>query len=515
MKKILYFAFFISLFFLINVDVDAATGYCEYSLTKFSENNNMVSFESQDDVTITFKVDTNKKNDVTVQWNNSNYDILEESDSLYQIRDNNYNIVNFKLNFKASSLYDKLIKNNVFSCPKMYGYYSINNRTLTISDNSNVSGISGSLVGLKKIDEQKPENSEQETVKKLCGVGNLDDKLGLPENMTIEFRKKNNGNEVCVNYYMGGNFCEPYISGQQINIRTEIASKKYSFLFESSDLKNVFDTMNSNTDSCPNFWVDSINSDLGTFKITTKKPENGTGVEMTTEDFEEAQKNQQFMNGTRFKDLLGQLKGPLSYFDASALNIKINIDGNSNATLNNNITTNYELCDGDTSVCSENARYLTERGLMNVREYCNEIYSAYSENKNASDMQLRMDECLSFDEFYEQLVNNGLIEDLANGCDIITGDLAEKLNYFLDIIKIAGPLIALGLGTVDFIKVIANGDADKEMKNAFKKFMIRLGAAALLFIIPIIIAFLLDIFMKPDSGYEADNPFCNVIDWNE
>ena len=93
--------------------------------------------------------------------------------------------------------------------------------------------------------------------------------------------------------------------------------------------------------------------------------------------------------------------------------------------------------------------------------------------------------------------------------------LAEKLNYFLDIIKIAGPLIALGLGTVDFIKVIANGDADKEMKNAFKKFMIRLGAAALLFIIPIIIAFLLDIFMRPDSGYESDNPFCNVIDWNE
>ena len=292
-------------------------------------------------------------------------------------------------------------------------------------------------------------------------------------------------------------------------ISTEIKSTKKTFMFESDDLDKVF-----NNSSCVNFWIDNSRSSDGVFIVTTQKPDSGQDSEMTTEDFEEAQQNQQFIDGTRFKDLLGQLKAPLSNLYSEALNFQLTIDGNPNATLND-ITTSDELCKDDNNDCSENARYLTERGLKNVREYCNEIYSQYSKYKNDSDMINRMDECNSFDDFYDRLISEGMVEDLADGCGIITAELAEKLNYFLDIIKIAGPLIALGLGTVDFIKVIANGDADKEMKNAFKKFMIRLGAAALLFIIPIIIAFLLDIFMKPNSGYESDNPFCNVIDWDE
>ena len=125
-----------------------------------------------------------------------------------------------------------------------------------------------------------------------------------------------------------------------------------------------------------------------------------------------------------------------------------------------------------------------------------------------------MDECVSFNNFYSELVNQGIVDNLANYCGILSQDFAAKLKYFLNIIMVAGPLLALGLGTVDFVKVLANGDADKEMKNAFKRLLTRLGAAALLFLVPIILAFLLELFIKPDSGYDPDNPFCDVVDWN-
>ena len=62
MKKILYFVFFISLFFIVNVNsVKAATGYCEYSLTRFSKNNGIFTIDNEDDATIRFTIDTSKK----------------------------------------------------------------------------------------------------------------------------------------------------------------------------------------------------------------------------------------------------------------------------------------------------------------------------------------------------------------------------------------------------------------------------------------------------------------------
>ncbi len=507
MKKIFYLIFFAILFFSINISINAASGYCEYSLTRFSEGNGIFTFDKSTDVTVRFKVDTSKKNKVDVEWI-SDFETLKKNQQSYQVYDNSGNLVNYKLGFDANNLYNKIISGNEFSCPNLYGLYTAERFYLELYYDSRVDSTA-SFVQLNFVGSEKPNNMSEEQLINECGIGNIDKDYGIPENTTITFKKYNNRNEVCINYYRGSSICEDYISGADMVISTEIKSTKKTFMFESDDLDKVF-----NNSSCVNFWIDNSRSSDGVFIVTTQKPDSGQDSEMTTEDFEEAQQNQQFIDGTRFKDLLGQLKAPLSNLYSEALNFQLTIDGNPNATLND-ITTSDELCKDDNNDCSENARYLTERGLKNVREYCNEIYSQYSKYKNDSDMINRMDECNSFDDFYDRLISEGMVEDLADGCGIITAELAEKLNYFLDIIKIAGPLIALGLGTVDFIKVIANGDADKEMKNAFKKFMIRLGAAALLFIIPIIIAFLLDIFMKPNSGYESDNPFCNVIDWDE
>ena len=126
-----------------------------------------------------------------------------------------------------------------------------------------------------------------------------------------------------------------------------------------------------------------------------------------------------------------------------------------------------------------------------------------------------MEECIQFHTFYESLVSNGIIDDLTVDCSFLSNEFVEKLIWFLDIIKIAGPLLALGLGTLDFIRTVANGDADKEMKNTFKRFSTRLISAALLFLVPFILAFLMDMFLGNQNGYNSDNPFCDVVDFNE
>lgn len=512
MKKIFYLIFFAILFFSINISVNAASGYCEYSLIKSNTGRPILDYEK--DIKIRFNIDTNKKNKVSVEWI-SDYEVLSNTSDSYMLYDNSYYMLSYNLKFNANDLYSKIINDNEFSCPKIYGQYQASaSFNMNLYYNTPAINNDYTLVELNLIDSKQPQNTQQVQLINKCGVGVIGDRYGMPENMMIEFRKYTNRNEVCVIYNKNGEFCQPFIAGNDVTVSAEINALAKQFIFKKDDLKEVFNGITSTTAKCSNFWVDASESSSGTYLITTEEPESGMGSEITTDEYDQAQQNQQFIDGTRFKDLLGQLKAPLSNLYSEALNFQLTIDGNPNATLNG-ITTSYELCKDNNNDCSENARYLTERGLKNVRGYCNEIYSQYSKYKNDSDMINRMDECNSFDDFYDRLISEGMVEDLADGCGIITTELAEKLNYFLDIIKIAGPLIALGLGTVDFIKVIANGDADKEMKNAFKKFMIRLGAAALLFIIPIIIAFLLDIFMKPNSGYESDNPFCNVIDWDE
>ena len=264
-------------------------------------------------------------------------------------------------------------------------------------------------------------------------------------------------------------------------------------LVEFNNMGNLISYDNNNKLICPDGYIQNSTSNATTGEY------DGDKVSL--------------ISGERFKKLLGALKLPLSYLSLEALNIPLTINGNENATLNNDVEANNLLCFGDD--CKLNAKYFTEQGLKNVKQYCNELYSNYDKYKNDPDnLKKRMDECIGFNNFYDELVNRGIVENFSNYCGILSQDFASKLKYFLNIIKVAGPLLALGLGTVDFVKVLANGDADKEMKNAFKRFLTRLGAAALLFLVPIILAFLLDLFIKPDLGYDPDNPFCDIVDWN-
>lgn len=238
------------------------------------------------------------------------------------------------------------------------------------------------------------------------------------------------------------------------------------------------------------------------------KPVEGSST-LTGDDIK---KETDFIDGNLYKYLLGSLKMPLSKLYGLPLNFTLQVGSNKNYVFEN-ITANEELCSN--TECLNNANYYAEKGLKNIRSYCNDIYESYANSTQDVYIDERMQECISFNSFYSTLVSEGIVNNLADYCGILSEDFVKKLSFVLNIIMIAGPILAILLGTVDFIKVIANGDADKEMKTAFKHFMIRVGSAALLFIVPLLLSFILNIFMANEGGYDPENPFCNVNDWSE
>ncbi len=79
-----------------------------------------------------------------------------------------------------------------------------------------------------------------------------------------------------------------------------------------------------------------------------------------------------------------------------------------------------------------------------------------------------------------------------NGCAIIGGDFKEFLNTILFYIKIIAIVLAVILSLLDYIKAAAGSD-DKPMTAANKRFITRLILVIVLFLLPVILTFVLNI----------------------
>ena len=95
----------------------------------------------------------------------------------------------------------------------------------------------------------------------------------------------------------------------------------------------------------------------------------------------------------------------------------------------------------------------------------------------------------------------GMIED--NNLDIYPAvdckgllgqDLIDKINSYLDIIKLIIPIILIGYGILDFTKAVFGGEED--MKKAQKSFFKRIGIAVIIFLTPTLINLLLTLANK-------------------
>lgn len=107
-----------------------------------------------------------------------------------------------------------------------------------------------------------------------------------------------------------------------------------------------------------------------------------------------------------------------------------------------------------------------------------------------------------------------LKDDVSNICNAAPeggycGSLGNKIvNWIFRIVRIvryAVPVLLIILSILDYIKALA-ADDENEMKKVTGRFVRRLIAAALIFIIPFILDFVLRIFDIP--GLNASNPFC-------
>ncbi len=225
-------------------------------------------------------------------------------------------------------------------------------------------------------------------------------------------------------------------------------------------------------------------------------------------------KEQTVINGDNFRKLITELT---PYMRRLANYKNVNIDGKLEIELNSKkvsfpwVSNNYNL----NNIKDEEIEYLTEQKIKDVVEYCNSFYATAASNREKDGFDKRMYECISFGDMLTEAATIGLTGDLKGNCNILSSDFVDILKQILDIIKIAGPLLALGLGTLEFIKSIVSGDADKGSKEAFKKFSTRLIAAVLLFIIPFILAFLMDIFLGNEDGYNSEDPFCGIVEWED
>lgn len=226
------------------------------------------------------------------------------------------------------------------------------------------------------------------------------------------------------------------------------------------------------------------------------------------------------LSGERYKQLLWFLYPYL--FEKGVSDGKgVSIDGNANVVLSkwpNFVKPSDE--DEKTSISSgDNLDYELETKIQDVARYCNDFYGNYynviKKKGNTELIEKRMEECISFDEYYTWLVQQGYVRNLQGECGIISQDMIGIINWVLNIIKIAGPILAIVLGMLDFAKVMVAEDADKTYKEAWKKFIRRIIAAVLLLLTPMLLSFILNFALGGQDGYDTENPFCNMADWSE
>lgn len=160
--------------------------------------------------------------------------------------------------------------------------------------------------------------------------------------------------------------------------------------------------------------------------------------------------------------------------------------------------------------------------LSDVNEYLTDVKGAYLDNASAGDNILNtVVKCSSYlkrnyDDFdldssevseisgkYEELGKSKGISIIYDCESLLGEDLIAKINSYLDIFKIAIPIILIVFGIIDFTKAIFTGD--DEMKKARKNFIKRVVISILIFLTPTIVNFILSIanevwsYISPNS----------------
>lgn len=166
---------------------------------------------------------------------------------------------------------------------------------------------------------------------------------------------------------------------------------------------------------------------------------------------------------------------------------------------------NYKACFPEGSTTTTDAgciadtleQYNSQKDKL--KNWCNTMLGSSDYNNDC------VKQCLNVSKQIAELENemgiNSYGED--NGDCSFSGRLLQWIGNAIRILKYIVPILIIILSILDFIKVIGASKED-EMKKMQGKFVRRLIIAALIFIIPFIIEFVLEAF-----GFEADG--CGII----
>ncbi len=238
---------------------------------------------------------------------------------------------------------------------------------------------------------------------------------------------------------------------------------------------DTFDTSHDKYGMLSQIWrsVTSKSVDCRIYPITRKDRK-----EVTDEYFEQNKEN--FISYcAKFNEMLVDVaKSYVSYGDCEK-----------NSTDNSKI-----------SICRSKALSEVNRKIDILKDTCRNIVS----NQNYSVEDGCIQSCLNEYEALK-LLKDSYIEtnNLKDTCSF-SNRLAIWIRNIFNWIKYIIPVAVIIFGIIDFIRAIAS-DKDDEMKKAQARFIKRLIAAALTFIIPLIIVFVLD-----KMGFTVNG--CGIID---
>lgn len=136
-----------------------------------------------------------------------------------------------------------------------------------------------------------------------------------------------------------------------------------------------------------------------------------------------------------------------------------------------------------------------------LKKYTSMFYYAVSymySNPNAYFLNAEQLEKIDtlLDKFEKLVEREGLDIYPVTSCEGLLGEkLINKINSYLNIIKIAVPIILIGFGIIEFTKAIFSGNEDG-MKKVQKQFIKRLAIAMLIFFVPTFLNLLLTLANK-------------------
>lgn len=153
--------------------------------------------------------------------------------------------------------------------------------------------------------------------------------------------------------------------------------------------------------------------------------------------------------------------------------------------------------------CDGNAEF--DKRYLELVDLCNS-YRQTAHYANSSNGEVKAKSCSTACSYlYAQIDKMCGKSGPGPGCGSLGHKIVSWLFKIIKFVRYAIPALLIILSILDYIKAIAS-DSEDEMKKVVSRFSKRLIAAALIFIIPFVLEFILNIFNLP--GLNADNLFC-------